>query len=79
VDTGAYVVDAAPGGPAEDGGIQPGDVIVGFDGHDVTSSAQLGELIRSRKPGDQVPVEVATANGRATLTITLGVNPLPNS
>jgi len=77
VSSGAYVVDVAPGGPAEKAGISQGDVIVAFDGKTVTGSQQLGELIHARKPGDRVQVVVATASGKKTFTITLGVNPLP--
>jgi S1-C subfamily serine protease len=79
VSTGAYVVDVTPGGPAESAGVQAGYVIVGFDGHDVTSSSQLGGLIRDHVPSDHVPLEVVTPSGRKTITVTLGVNPLPNS
>jgi S1-C subfamily serine protease len=75
---GAYVIDVAPGGPAEQAGIKGGDVIVSFDGGKVTGSDSLGSLIRSHKPGDRATVTVLDANGkRHTYTVTLGVNPLP--
>ncbi len=78
VETGAYVVDLSPNGPAETAGLEAGDVIVGFDGQAVPGSDRLGELIRSRRPGDQVRVEVVTPDGgRESFEVTLGVNPLP--
>jgi len=78
VDTGAYVVDVSPGGPAQGAGIQTGDVIVGFDGRAVTGAEQLGSLIRAREPGDTVRVEVVGRDGvPRALDVTLGVNPLP--
>jgi len=65
------------GGPAESGGVVVGDVIVVFDGEPVTGAEQLGELIRSHEPGDQVEVGVVHADGsQDVLTVELGVNPV---
>src|SRR5919197_916626 len=78
VDRGAYVVELAPGGPAEQSGIRVGDVIVGFDGQNVTSSDQLRTLIRDHSPGDRVSIVVVSSDGgRRTVEVTLGTNPLP--
>ena len=78
VDRGAYVVELAPGGPAEQAGIRVGDVIVGFDGRNVTSSDQLRTLIRDHSPGDRVSIVVVSSDGsRRTVEVTLGTNPLP--
>jgi S1-C subfamily serine protease len=78
VQSGAYVADVAPGGPAEQAGIRAGDVIMAFDGKQVTGSDQLGNLIRSRAPGDHATVTVVHSNGtRQSYPVTLGVNPLP--
>ena len=80
VTAGAYVIDLAPGGPAERGGMTVGDVIVAFDGEEVTGSDALGQMIRSHAPEDRVEVQVVSSDGdRRTLTVTLGVNPLPQS
>lgn len=77
VDSGAYVVDVAADGPADQAGLGSGDVIVEFDGQEVTSSEQLGNLIRAGKPGEEVGVVVEGGNGRKTYEVTLGTNPLP--
>jgi S1-C subfamily serine protease len=78
VDHGIYVVDTAKNGPAEKAGIQSGDVIVGFDGHDVQDSVQFGNLITDHKPGDSVDVDVVHSDGsQETVSVTLGGNPLP--
>jgi len=77
VTSGAVIVDVVNGGPAEQGGIQVGDVVVQFDGQAVDSAERLGELIREHRPGDQVEVGVVHSDGsRDTLTVTLGVNPV---
>ena len=77
VKQGAYVVDVATGGPADDAGINQGDVITEFDGTAVTSADQLGNLIHEHQPGDEVDVVVETGTGLETRTATLGTNPLP--
>jgi S1-C subfamily serine protease len=79
VESGSYVADVAPGGPAAKAGIEAGNVIVGFDGATVTNSDQLGQEIRSHAPGDQVQVQLVTSQGPKTVTVTLGTNPLPES
>jgi serine protease Do len=80
VQAGALVVSVVSGGPADKAGVKQGDVIVSFDGKSVTSSDQLGTLIRSHRPGDRVPLTLIGAGGRRrTVTVTLGVNPLPQT
>lgn len=78
VQHGVYVDVVGPGSPAEKAGIKAGDVIVEFDGHTVTSSTDLGSLIQAHKPGDRATVTFVNPNGRRrTVTVTLGVRPLP--
>jgi serine protease Do len=78
VTAGAYVMDLAQDGPAQQAGIEVGEVIVAFEGKDVADSDALGEQIRTRAPGDRVEVQVVSADGeRRTVTVTLGVNPIP--
>jgi S1-C subfamily serine protease len=80
VDRGAVIVDVVGGGPADDAGIVVGDTIVRFDGRTVTDSEQLGGLIRSHRPGDEVNVGIVHADGsQEEVTVTLGVNPVPTA
>lgn len=79
VDHGALVLALAPGGPAEKGGIQTGDVIVAFGGKPVRTSDDLGKLILERKPGDTVSVDVVRRDGsRDAVQVILGIRPLPS-
>jgi serine protease Do len=58
--------------PARRAGLQPGDVIIAVDGHQVNYVAQLQEAIAFRKPGDVVTLEVARKGGaRATVRVPL--------
>ena len=78
VDVGAYVVAVAPGGPADRGGIREGDVIVAFEGEEVTGSDDLRSLIQDGSPGDLVTLTVVLRSGeRRSIRVELGSNPLP--
>ena len=78
VDAGALIVSVVPGGPADDAGVTDGDVVVEFDGAAIETPDDLGEAIRAHKPGDRVEVVLVREGGdRVTVTVELGVNPVP--
>jgi putative serine protease PepD len=60
------------GGPAEQAGLQPGDVITSFDGRAVPGPEELIVAIRSRRPGESVEIGYARDGDEATVTVTLG-------
>jgi putative serine protease PepD len=76
---GVKVVDAAPdgqqavtpGGPAAQAGIQPGDVIVAFNGRPVTHPDELIVSIRAQSPGDRVRLTVRRSGKDRQVTLTL--------
>jgi len=61
---GALVGTVMKDGPAAKAGIEPGDVIVKFDGKEIAQSSDLPPLVASVKPGSTVPIEV-WRNGKA--------------
>jgi putative serine protease PepD len=61
-----------PGGPADAAGIRPGDVITGFDGHQVTGPDELIVAIRAGLPGDTVAVTFERDGQEQTVRVTLG-------
>jgi S1-C subfamily serine protease len=71
VDHGAYLAQVVPNGPAAQAGLKQGDIIVKFDNKDIQSSADLGDAILAKKPGDQVSVSVYSGATQKTATITL--------
>jgi serine protease Do len=68
---GALVTDV-PDGPAKDGGMQPGDLIVNFDGADVADTRDLVRRVGDAEVGKAVRVVVMRDGRTRTLTITLG-------
>jgi S1-C subfamily serine protease len=55
---GVAVAQVVQGGPADQAGLQPGDVILKVNGKDVTKDSEVIDAIRSTKPGATVSLEV---------------------
>lgn len=68
---GALVSDV-PDGPAKDGGILAGDVIVSFDGVAVEDTRQLVRVVANAPVGQTVRVVVNRGGETQTLKVTLG-------
>ncbi|MCF6272754.1 MAG: DegQ family serine endoprotease [Rhodobacteraceae bacterium] len=68
---GALVTDV-PDGPAADAGIEAGDVILSFDGSDVSDTRELVRLVADAPVGETVRVVVYRDNGTQTILVTLG-------
>jgi len=68
---GAVVTDV-PDGPSKDAGILPGDVIMSFDGQDVTDTRELVRIVGKAAVGKAVRVVVFRDGGTQTLLVTLG-------
>jgi serine protease Do len=70
--TGARVSKVDPDGPAAKAGILQDDVIVKFDGKDVTSMRGLPRLVSQTQIGREVEVEVSRKGQRKTFRVTIG-------
>lgn len=68
---GAYVRNVEPGGPAAAGGIEAGDVILSFNGRDISKSTDLPRVVGETKPGTSVPVQVWRKGGTRDLSVTV--------
>ncbi|HPF26039.1 MAG TPA: DegQ family serine endoprotease [Steroidobacteraceae bacterium] len=75
---GALVGRVEPDGPAEKGGVKPGDVIISVDGADVERSGQLPGLIANVRPGTKVNIEVWRDRKTKSLTLTTDEFKEPN-
>jgi serine protease Do len=68
---GALVNSVEKGGPAEKAGIEPGDVIIRFDGKTVNSSEDLPRIVGGTKPGVKTTVQVWRNKAGRELQITV--------
>lgn len=58
VPQGIMIMEVTPGSPAEQAGIQPGDVLTSFGGEAVTSTVHLNTVKSRFKPGNEVPFTI---------------------
>ena len=72
---GALVAGVTDDGPAKGAGIEPGDVILTFDGKDVVEMRKLPRLVAETSIGKEVAVEVWRKGKLVTLGVTLGELP----
>ena len=68
---GALVSEISPNGAAEKAGIQPGDVIVEFNGRPVADNVALVQMVMATKPGSTVPVTIVRDKQRRNLNVTI--------
>lgn len=70
---GALVSAVTPGSPAAQGGLETGDVIMKFDGKDVTTMRGLPKIVAQTQIGKSVDVEVLRKGATKTLQIKVGL------
>jgi serine protease Do len=68
---GALVVIVTPGGSAAKAGMEPGDVIVAFNGKPVKKNDDLVSMVMATKPGTSVPVRIIRDGKEKTLSVTV--------
>lgn len=74
VNKGALIVQVLESSPADKAGLKENDVVIKFDGVDVSSDAELVSLTHNRVPGDVVEI-VVNRNGREMkFIVTLGAS-----
>ena len=71
-DIGALISSVNEDGPAANGGIQPGDVIVEFDGEPIEKMRDLPRIVAETDIGAKVKVELFRQGKPETVTVTLG-------
>ena len=68
---GALVASVAPGGAAAKAGLQPGDVILSFNGQPISMSGDLPALVGMARPGERASLEVWRSGKKEALNVTL--------
>ena len=68
---GAVVLNVAPGGAAARAGVEPGDVIVAFNGKPIMRRDELVAMVTATRPGTTVPLRIVRDREEQTLSITV--------
>ena len=74
-DKGVLVARVIEDSPAEEAGLEDGDIIYSFDGKEVEDPVQLSKLVRGKKPHDRVKVVFYRDGKKIETTVELGEKP----
>ncbi len=69
---GVTVLDVVTGSPADNAGIQPGDVITTIDNVPIDANHRLPDVLGQYKPGDTVRVTLLRGGSSRALSVKLG-------
>ncbi|KVN99924.1 serine peptidase, partial [Burkholderia ubonensis] len=72
---GALVSSVEPGGPADKAGVQPGDIILKFNGKQVDTASDLPRMVGDTKPGAKATINVWRKGQARDLPITIAETP----
>ena len=69
---GALLRSVEEGGPGDKAGLRPGDVVVEYNGKQVTDNDQLVSMVVATRPGSTVPVTIVRDKKRQSINVTVG-------
>jgi len=69
--TGAIVSAVAPGGAASKAGLEPGDVVIEYNGRPVTGTDDLQNSVMATRPTSTVPIKILRNKQERTLNVTV--------
>ncbi|WP_104167640.1 S1C family serine protease [Arthrobacter sp. SX1312] len=74
--TGVVVLSVSQGGPADDAGIRPGDIITSIGDEEIATPEDLLSALRRYDPGETVPVGIRRGSETRTVDVTLADHPV---
>lgn len=69
---GALISQLAPNGPADESGLEPGDIILEFDGEEILTSSDLPHVVGLIAPGTEVDVRIVREQKERTIEVEVG-------
>jgi serine protease Do len=72
---GALVAQVVERSPADDAGLQPGDVIIEYEGDEIRLSSQLPHMVGRTKVGDTAELTVIRQGDKQTIDVKIGELP----
>ena len=73
--TGALVADLTPGGPSEQAGLRPGDLVLQVNGHEVASATDLTRQVALARGGDVIRMQVRRDGKVREIPVRSGIRP----
>jgi len=74
---GVLITQVERGGPADKGGMKPGDILRSVNGSTVADTTRMLNLISSLQPGDEAKLKVTRNQAENELSVTIGRRPRP--
>jgi serine protease Do len=72
---GAYIESVTPDAPADQAGVQEGDLLVGVNGRPVANGTEATRAVGSARPGETIRLDVIRDGRRRTINVRSGVRP----
>ncbi|MBD3218552.1 MAG: Do family serine endopeptidase [candidate division Zixibacteria bacterium] len=71
-ESGVRIADVIPGSPADAGGLEPNDIVLDFNGKDVSDLYTFRLMVAERKMGDKVDLTINRDGRKKNVSIILG-------
>jgi serine protease DegQ len=78
-ETGVFILEVQPGGPAAEGGVRRGDVLVAVDGQAVTHPAEVLNRVAALAPGAHARLTLRRKGETIEADVTIGRRPKPEA
>jgi S1-C subfamily serine protease len=74
---GAIIAGVLKNGPADKGGVRPGDVLVAIEGKSVADTRGMLDLVAALQPGASAKLKLVRQGKEIELAVTVGRRPKP--
>jgi putative serine protease PepD len=72
---GVQIADVTAGGPADEAGLQPGDVVTAIDGRRVGDFSDVSSAVNQKAPGDRLSLTIRRGGSEHSVDVRLGNRP----
>ncbi len=75
--SGVIIANVVPGGPGDEAGLRPGDILLAIDGKPILDPRETQVDIAEIPPGTQLPLTIVRGGEKREITLTVGERPQP--